>query len=323
MKAFAYATALSPESARELVADHGAYLAGGNDLLGLLKDYLVPGPNVLVNIKSLPGLNQIERGDKNWTIGALVTVGEIERDAEIGKVFPALRDAASEIASPQIRNVATVGGNLAQHSRCWYFRHRDVLCMKKGGDLCYARESENRYHSLFTGTDCISPVVSSLATTFAALDATAIVLRGGKEMRMSMADLYQKAFMDTAAHNSLNPGDLILRVEIPTSRSRSAYTQVSDKHAFDWALVSCAAAAEITGGKLKSTRVALGSISPVPHQVQAANDFLDGKTLDDATATQAADLILAGAKPLAHNGYKVPLAHALIRRTLLKLKGDA
>jgi len=323
MKAFQYATAHSTDSARELIGDKGAYLAGGNDLLGLLKEYLVPGPDILVNIKSLPGLNKIERGEKTWIFGALVTVGEIERDAEIGKVFPGLRDAASEIASPQIRNVATVGGNLSQHSRCWYFRQRDTVCLKKGGDLCYARHSENRYHSLFTGTDCISPVVSSLATTFAALDATAIVLRAGKETRMSMAELYQKAFTDTPAHNSLNPGDLILRVEIPTTRSRSAYLQVSDKHAFDWALVSCAAAAEVTDGKLKSPRVALGSISPVPHQVQAANDFLDGKTLDDATATQAADLILKDAKPLEHNGYKVPLAHALIRRALLKLKGDA
>ena len=178
-----------------------------------------------------------------------------------------------EIASPQIRNVATVGGNLSQHSRCWYFRHRDTLCLKKGGDLCYARNSENRYHSLFTGNDCISPVVSSLATTFAALDATAVVLRDGKETRMSMAELYQKAWKEVAAHNSLNPGDLILRVEIPTARSRSAYMQVSDKHAFDWALVSCAAAAEVADGKLKSPRVALGSISPVPHQVEAANQF--------------------------------------------------
>ncbi len=321
MKAFAYATAHSTDSAREMVADHGAYLAGGNDLLGLLKDYLVPGPNILVNIKSLPGLNKIERGGSHWTIGGLVTVGEIERDAEVATVFPGLRDAAMEIASPQIRNVATVGGNLAQHSRCWYFRHRDTVCLKKGGDLCYARNSENRYHSLFTGNDCISPVVSSLATTFAALDATAIVLRDGKETRMDMAGLYQKAFTEPTAHNSLNPGDLILRVEIPTARSRSAYLQVSDKHAFDWALVSCAAAAEITAGQLKSPRVALGSISPVPHQVQAANDFLDGKTLDDDTASKAADLMLAGAKPLEHNGYKVPLAHALIRRTLLKLKG--
>lgn len=320
MKAFAYATAFSPDSARKLAADHGAYLAGGNDLLGLLKDYLIPGPNIVVNIKSLPGLSQIQRSEKLWTIGALVTVAELENDAEIRNVFPGLHDAAVEIASPQIRNVATVGGNLAQHSRCWYFRQRDVLCLKKGGDLCYARHGDNRYHSLSSGNDCISPVVSSLGTTFAALDATAIVLRDGKETRLSMADFYQKAFTEPTAHNSLAPGDLILRVEIPTARNRSAYLQVSDKHTFDWALVSCAAAANVADGKLSRPRVALGSISPVPHQVEAANDFLDGKTLDDDTASQAADLILKDAKPLEHNAYKVPMAHALIRRTLLKLK---
>ena len=110
-----------------------------------------------------------------------------------------------EVASPQIRNVATVGGNLAQHSRCWYFRHRDTVCLKKGGDLCYARNSENRYHSLFTGNDCISPVVSSLATTFAALDATAIVLRDGKETRMDMAGLYQKAWHRTGRAQFAQP----------------------------------------------------------------------------------------------------------------------
>ena len=321
MKAFEYATAHSPASARQLVADHGAYLAGGNDLLGLLKDYLVSA-DILVNIKSLPGLDKIERGDRSWTIGSLVTIARIENDSEIGKAFPGLRDAASEIASQQIRNVATVGGNLSQHSRCWYFRHRDTVCLKKNGDLCYALHGENRYHSLFTGNTCISPVVSSLATTFAALDATAIVLRDGAEIRMSMAELYQRAWENPLAHNSLDNGDLILRVEIPTARPRSAYMQVSDKHSFDWALVSCAAAAEVVDGKLKSPRVALGSISPVPHQVEAANRFLEGKVLDDATAGQAADLILQGAKPLEHNAYKVPLAHALIRRTLLKLGGQ-
>ena len=322
MKAFSYATAHSTDSARELVADHGAYLAGGNDLLGLLKDYLIPGPNILVNVKSLPGLSKIERGDKFWTIGSLVTVAELEADGDIEKVFPGLHDAAMEIASPQIRNVATVGGNLAQHSRCWYFRQRDVPCLKKGGDLCYARHGDNRYHSLFTGNDCISPVVSSLGITFAALDATAIVLRDGKETHLSVADLYQKAFTEPTAHNSLDPGDLILRVEIPTARNRSVYLQVSDKHTFDWALVSCAAAADVSGGKLSRPRVALGSISPVPHQVEAANNFLDGKSLDEDTVSQAADLILKDAKPLEHNAYKLPMAHALIRRTLLKLKGS-
>ena len=321
MKAFEYATALSPESARELVTDHGAYLAGGNDLLSLLKDYLVPAPGILVNIKSLPGLNKIERGGQKWAIGSLVTVAEIEHDPEVAKVFPGLHDAAVEIASPQIRNVATVGGNLAQHSRCWYYRQRDVPCMKKGGDLCYARHGDNRYHSLFTGNDCISPVVSSLATTFAALDATAVVWRDGKEMGMSMAELYQKAFTEVTAHNSLKPDDLILRVEIPTVRNRSAYLQVSDKHMFDWALVSCAAAAKVVEGKLNQPRIALGSISPVPHQAEATNQFLDGKVLDDAVASEAADLILKNAQPLEHNAYKIPMAQALIRRTLLKLKG--
>jgi len=321
MNAFAYATAHSTDSARELAADNGAYLAGGNDLLGLLKDYLVPGPNLLVNVKSLPGLNRIERGEQSWTIGALVTVAELERDAAIAKVFPGLHDAASEIASPQIRNVATVGGNLAQHSRCWYFRQRDVPCLKKGGDVCYAREGDSRYHSLFSGNDCISPVVSSLGIIFAALDATVIVLRDGKETRLNLAGLYQKAWTEPTAHHSLNPGDLILRVEIPTARTASAYLQVSDKHTFDWALVSCAAAARVRGGRLDQPRVALGSISPVPHQVEAANAFLDGKSLDEDTVSHAADLILKEARPLAPNAYKVPMAQALIRRTLLKLKG--
>ncbi|MEI6194073.1 MAG: FAD binding domain-containing protein [Verrucomicrobiota bacterium] len=322
MKAFQYATAHSTDSARQLVAEKGAYLAGGNDLLGLLKEYLVSA-ETLVNIKSLPGLNKIDDGRKTWTIGALVTVAQIENHADIKRTFPGLHEAAADVASLQIRNVATVGGNLAQHSRCWYFRQRDVKCLKKHGDLCYARNSENRYHSLFTGNDCISPVVSSLATTFAALDATAIVLREGKELRWSMAELYAEAWTNPFAHNSLQSTDLILRVEIPTARTRSAYMQASDKHAFDWALVSCAAAADVVDGKLKSPRVALGSISPVPHQSEAANSFLEGKVLDDATATQAADLVLKGAKPLEHNAYKMPMAHALIRRTLLKLKGDA
>ena len=320
MNAFEYATALSPDSARQLAGDHGAYIAGGNDLLGLLKDYLID-PDILVNIKSLPGLDSIQPGQDKWTFGALVKIADLENSADIQNAFPGIHDAAAEIASPQIRNVATVGGNLAQHSRCWYYRHRDTVCLKKGGDLCYAREGDSRYHCLFTGNTCISPVVSSLVTTFAALNATAIVLRDGKETPMSMDELYRRAWENPLAHNSLDPGDLIVRVEIPTARSRSAYMQVSDKHAFDWALVSCAAAANVVNGKLDKPRVALGSISPVPHQVEAANEFLDGKTLDDDTVSRAADMILKDAKPLQHNAYKVPMAHALVRRTLLKLKG--
>jgi xanthine dehydrogenase YagS FAD-binding subunit len=318
MKSFEYATALSVNSAQDLVADNGMYIAGGNDLLGLLKEYLVD-PKRLVNIKSLPGLDTIEPGADVWTIGTNVTVADIENHPGIRDTFPGLAQSAYHVGSQQIRNVASVGGNLAQHSRCWYFRHRDVLCLKKDGDLCYARHGENRYHSLFTGNNCISPVVSNLAVAFTALGAVAIVQRAGKPVRMSMAELYAKAFENPTAHNSLDPGDLILKVEVPTTRNRSAYIQASEKQEFDWALVSCAAAAKVTGGTLSQARVALGCISPVPHQVEAANDFLEGKTLDGATASQAADMVLKGAKPHGHNDYKIPLAHALIRRTLLKL----
>jgi xanthine dehydrogenase YagS FAD-binding subunit len=320
MNAFQYATAVSTDSAQQMAADHGAYIAGGNDLLGRLKEYL-DSPATVVNIKSIPGMRDIKPGDDHWAIGALVTVAEIEDNSQIRGALPTLQQAAAEVGSQQIRNVATVGGNLAQHSRCWYYRHRDTVCLKKGGDLCYARHGENRYHTLFTGNSCVSPVVSNLATAFAALDATVIVLREGKETRMSVADVYQRAWENPTAHNSLTATDLILRVEIPSGRRHGAYLQVSDKHAFDWALVSCAAAANVTDGKLNKPRVALGCISPIPHQVAAANEFLEGKTLDDATVTRAAEMILQDAQPLQQNGYKVPMARALIRRTLLSMKG--
>lgn len=320
MKAFQYATAQSAASAQELVAGGGSYLAGGNDLLGLMKEYLT-SPKLVVNIKSLPGMSAIESHPDKLVIGALVTIADLESNEAVRKAFPGLHEAASEIASQQIRNVATVGGNLAQHSRCWYYRHRDVQCLKNGGDGCYERHGDNRYHSLFTGNTCISPVVSNLATMFTALDATVVALRAGKETRMSVPELYQKAWDNPTAHNSLQPGDLIQRIEIPTSRSQSAYMQVSDRHAFDWALVSCAAAAKVVNGRLTQPRVALGCVSPMPHQLEAANEFLEGKPLDEAVVSQAADMVLKGAEPLEHNGYKVPMALALIRRTLLKLKG--
>jgi xanthine dehydrogenase YagS FAD-binding subunit len=319
MKPFEYAKPLSAQSARDLLGPRGHYLAGGNDLLGRLKDDITEASR-LVNIKTIPGLDRIEPGPDRWRIGALVTIAQIEDHPEIKKVFPGLQQAAAEVGSQQIRNVATLGGNLAQHSRCWYYRHRDIQCLKKRGRICYAIEGDNRYHALFTGNVCISPVVSNLAIALTALDATAIVLRNGQEQRMSMAELYELAWDNPTAHHSLRPGDLILRVEIPVARRRSAYLQISEKHAFDWALVSCAAAANLENGRLRDVRIALGCISPVPHQVAAANQFLEGKPLQDDVIEQAADLILAGAQPQSHNGYKIPIARALIRRTLHQLQ---
>ena len=319
MKAFQYATAASPAGAHELAGQNGRYLAGGIDLLGELKEYIAE-PTVLVNVKALPGLNKIEPSRQLWSIGTNVTIAELEDHREVKQVFPGLQQAAAEVGSRQIRNVATVGGNLAQHSRCWYYRHRDVFCLKKGGDMCYARHGENKYHSLFSGNTCISPVVSNLSVVLAALDATVIVQRGDKPTRMSIAEFYAKAWDNPTAHHSLEHGDLVLKVEIPVQQRRSAYLQVSEKSMFDWALVSCAAAAKVEGGKLRQARVVLGAVANVPYQVAAANQFLEGKALDDETANKTADLLLENANALSENGYKIPMARALIRRTLLQLK---
>jgi xanthine dehydrogenase YagS FAD-binding subunit len=319
MKSFQYATAGSPAGARELLGENGRYLAGGIDLLGEMKEYIAQ-PAVLVNVKDLPGLDKIEANDKAWVLGANVTVAQLEDHPELKRVFPGLQQAAAEVGSRQIRNVATIGGNLAQHSRCWYYRHRDVQCLKKGGDTCYARHGENKYHSLFTGNTCISPVVSNLAVALGALDAVVVVQRGAQTLRLGIPEFYAKAWDNPTAHHSLELGDLVLRVEVPTVRSRSAYMQVSEKSNFDWALVSCSAAARVDGSKLSQARVMLGAVSNIPHQLKTANDFLEGKTCDEPTADKAADMLLANAHALTENGYKVPIARALIRRTLLQLK---
>jgi xanthine dehydrogenase YagS FAD-binding subunit len=319
MKSFQYTTAPSPGGAVELLGDNGCYLAGGNDLLGLMKEYIAE-PQVLVNLKTLPGLDSIESGESQWSIGANVTVAQIEEHEGIQRTFPALQQAAAEVGSLQIRNVATVGGNLAQHSRCWYYRHRDLNCLKKGGDTCFARHGENKYHSIFSGNTCISPVVSNLSIALAALEAVVVVQRGGALVRLSIPELYTKAWDNPTAHHSLDYGDLILRVEVPNKPRASAYLQLSEKAAFDWALVSCAAAATLDGNRIRQAKIFLGAVAPVPFQVPAANALMTDQELDETLAAKVADRLLKSATPLAENGYKVPMAHALIRRTLLKLR---
>jgi xanthine dehydrogenase YagS FAD-binding subunit len=314
---FQYVSPRTADSAVAEVADQGRFLAGGIDVLGEMKEYIAQ-PRRLINVKDLPGMSEMDRG-KKWKIGANVTIADLEHNAELKRVFPGLQQAAAEVGSPQIRNVATVGGNLAQHSRCWYYRHRDIRCLKKGGATCYAREGENKYHCLFSGNPCISPVVSNLAIALAALDAKVVIRRGKEDVTLTIPEFYAKAWDNPAAHHSLGPSDLILRVEVPNAGRRSAYLQVSEKASFDWALVSCATAAKVDGRKLSQVRIVLGAISPVPHQVAAAHELLEGKELDEALAARASGLVLRDATPFAHNGYKVPIAEALVQRTLRQL----
>lgn len=318
MNGFGYMTARSAESAIDAVRNDGRFLAGGIDVLGEMKESL-SAPRVLVNVKALPGTTDIASSAAGWSIGANVTLATLAAHAEIRRVFPGLADAAAEVGSPQIRHVATVAGNLAQHSRCWYYRHRDVVCRKKGGRACHAREGECKYHSLFTGSMCLSPLVSNLAVALAALDAKVVVRRGRRTENLSLAQLYESAWKDPAAHHSLRPDDLILRVELSAATTRSVYLQIAEKSDFDWALVSCAAAARVENGILRGARVVLGAVAPIPWQVEAANASLEGKPATFETAEKAASLILQEARPFADSAYKIPIARALVRRTILRL----
>ena len=333
MNPFQYVTASTPDEAVSLIGKNGRYLAGGIDLLDEIKEYIV-SPDVLVNVKgiSLQGIppsgipgpepemsSGTQDGVPSLILAGNLVLATIAGNDGVKKDLAGLGEAASEVGSPQIRNVATLAGNLLQHSRCWYYRQPDIKCLKRGGKTCYGQEGENKYLSLYSGCECISPVVSNLATMLTALDARVFVRTNGKSRMLMMSELYHQAWSDPAAHNSLKPHEFLTVVSVPLKRTRSAYRQVSEKSEFDWALVSCAAAADFADGKITQARVVLGAVAPVPYMVEAANHYLEGKPLTDESASKAADIILKDAKPLAQNGYKVPLAHALIRRTLLAL----
>jgi xanthine dehydrogenase YagS FAD-binding subunit len=316
VKNFQYARASSVDGAIQLCTSESRFLAGGIDLLGEMKDYIA-GPNRVIDLKSVPDLDRIDTSSSTWRFGPNVRIAEIAKNEQIRATLPGLAEAASEVGSPQIRNVATLGGNLAQHSRCWYYRHRDLRCLKRGGSTCYAREGENKYHSLFSGNPCVSPVVSNLAVILAALDARVSVRRGDKELTLAIPELYVDAWNNPLAHNSLRAGDLIVQIEIPTRKDRSTYLQVSEKGEFDWALVSCAAAGRKIGNQWSEVSVFLGAISPIPYPVESS--LVERGDLSSEAIRSIAESLAAKATPLAHNGYKVPIAQALIRRALTRI----
>jgi xanthine dehydrogenase YagS FAD-binding subunit len=316
MKNFEYAKAHSIDGAIQLSTADSRFLAGGIDLLGEMKEY-IDSPSRLVDLKSIPGLDNIDTSSSVWKLGANVTIADIARNKQIIATLPGLAEAAAEVGSPQIRNVATLGGNLAQHSRCWYYRHRDLRCLKRDGSTCYAREGENKYHSLFTGNPCVSPVVSNLAVILAAFDAIVRVRRSDKELSMTIDELYADAWNNPLAHNSLRPGDLIVSVDIPTQKNRSTYLQISEKSDFDWALVSCAAAGQITGNLWSGVAIVLGAVAPVPYRIESAE--LQKEKLSIESINAIVEDVAAKATPLAHNRYKIPIARTLVRRVLTKI----
>jgi len=336
MKAFEWMTPASIDEAVEMlksapasndVDDMARPIAGGQDLLTTMKDYLTR-PARLVNLKSVRGLDRIEDdGKKGLRIGALVTLTQLEEHPLVRRSFPGLAEAAHSIATPQIRNLGTVGGNLCQRPRCWYYRLEEAVCLKKGGSECYAAKGENKYNAILGGGPSYIVHPSDLAPMLVALGASVRVV-GVEGKRVIALDKFFTLPSEGSIRreNVLKNDDLITEILVPASNfaAHSTYLKFKERESLDFALASVAAAVELGANKVvRQARIVLGGVAPIPWRAPKAEEFLTGKTLSADVLKETAQLALAGAKPLEKNAYKIPLTQTLVRRALQKAGGVA
>jgi xanthine dehydrogenase YagS FAD-binding subunit len=335
MNAFEWANAQSIDDAVKLLAPQGSNadpnadpdeaarpMGGGQDLLTTMKAYITRPPRV-VNLKTIPGLGQITGdGQKGLTIGAEVTITQLADHPEVAKNYPGLVQAAHSIATPQIRNVGTVGGNLCQRPRCWYYRLENVKCLKKGGTECYAASGENKYNAILGGGPSYVVHPSDLAPMLVALGATVTIHGSDGTRDLPLEKFFSTPKTDLRRENVLNPGQIITEIHVPASAfaARSAYLKFKERASLDFAMSSVAAAAELGPDKtVRQARLVLGGVAPIPWRLPKVEAFLVGKQIDETTARQAATQATEGAAPLAKNGYKIPLTQTLVRRALMQL----
>lgn len=316
------ADAMSQKAVRR---DSAVFKAGGVDLLDLLKEGIV-SPSRVVSLRGLPGLNEIKDDAKSGLrIGPLVTLDELDTNPLVRKNYTALADAAGHSATPQIRNAATIGGNILQRPRCWYFRHNHFVCLKKGGDRCFAIEGENQYHAIFNNKTCAIVHGSTAATALVAFDAR-LVLTGPKGPReISLEEFFVLPEKDVTRENSLQAQELVTEIRLPAiaAGTRSAHIKQGEKESFDWPIADVAVVLEQSGGRCTRAAVVLGAAAPVPWRAQEAETALVGKAVNEESARAAAKAAVNGATPLAKNGYKIPVFEAVVRRTILKAAQSA
>jgi xanthine dehydrogenase YagS FAD-binding subunit len=321
MNRFEVVKPLTLAQAKDLVQEKAwsSYQAGGIDLIDHLKEYLEAPPRI-VDLKGVPGLADIKvESDGTLRIGPLVKLADVANDERIKKTHAALATAAGEAASPQVRNVATIGGNVLQRPRCWYYRLEEYKCLKKGGDVCYAVGGENRYHVIFGGGPSYATHPSNAAVALVALGAQ-FLFDGPKGVRtVAASEFFQPPSKNPLVENSLAVGEVLTEIRVPSAMGRSIYDEVRERQAFDWPLVSMAATVRLDGGLVKDARVVLGAVAPIPWRSNRAEAALLGKPLNDATLQEAARAAIVGAAPLSDNGYKVGLVQTLVRRTLAQL----
>ncbi len=295
-------------------------IAGGTDIIGLFKDEVfAERPEALINIKTVPGMDYVREEEGMLKIGPLALLEDIAHNELIKSKYTALAEAARRTASPHIREMGTIAGNICQFCRCWYYRapNNRFKCIRKGGEDCYAEEGENRYHSIFGNVkDCLAVNPSDTAPALIALEAK---VKTSKRV-IEMADFYQAE--DPKKFTVLDADEIVVEIQVPepAKSAKSKWEKFAIRKSIDFPIVNCAALVEFEGGKVKKANVCLNAVFANPYVAKKAEEFLAGKTLNEETVDAAANLALEDAKPLSKNAYKIEIAKTLIKKTLLACK---
>jgi len=291
----------------------------GTDLVDRLKERTA-APDRVVDLRRLATHRSIARASGRVSIGALATLTEVADGLRAD--FPALADACEGAATPQIRNAATIAGNLCQRPRCWYFRSADFQCLKKGGSECFARNGENAFHAVFGNGTCAIVHPSAAGVALMAYGATVETLSPSGARSIPVDSFFLRPEEDIGAENALKGSELIVEIVVPrTAGLRSAYRKVKQKQTSDWPLGDAAVAFRDDGGIARDVRIVLGAAAPVPFRAKKAEALVEGKRIDATLAAAAGQAALDGATPLAHNAYRLPILAACVRRALLGAAG--
>lgn len=326
MKSFELYDATTIEEAVSLLDQHGPtakVVGGGSDLVGgVMKDYVQgPGmlyPEVLIDVTTIPELHGITTADGGARIGTSTTLTEICDSDEIRQDWPVFSEAVDSVASIMIRNFATLGGNLNQRPRCWFFRGAHFSCYKKGGDFCFAVTGNNRPHAIIDGELCYIVHPSDSATALLALDASATIAGPSGQREVPFGDYFVGPREDVLRENVLQHNELMVDVRIPGlgPNTKTAWAKLKDRLVYDFAIVSVAVVANIENGVWQDGRIVLGGVAPTPWRATVVEEALAGKDVA-ATVKQATALIRNAARPLSENAYKVPLAITLTERAIM------
>ena len=309
------------EATAQLGKEHGkiALLAGGTDLLGELKDHLA-APDRLVNIRHLKELQGIRSGRGGLTIGAATLLADIVESPMVQQQTPLLAMAAGKVGTPQIRNMGTIGGNLCQRPRCWYYRN-NYPCFKHGGNTCFSALGENDYHAILEAGPSFIVHPSDTAPALVALGATVRIVGGSGQRTVPIDKFFVTPRQDVRRENVLLPNEVLVEIQVPDAPagSKAIYVKEMVREVWDFALCSVAAMVTVQNGIVQDARIVLGGVAPIPYRALKAEAAIKGKPLDEASAAAAGIAAVDGAKPLAKNGYKVPLTQAVVKRALLSL----